>query len=229
MSLLGEGALFIWNDVAAGSEGEFDRWHIKEHMPERLAVPGFLRGRRYTADSDHPRYFTLYETASVETLGSSPYLARLNDPSPWSRELFPRWRNTTRTACRVTATLGQGIGGCVATLELGAELRRDRELREWLTELVLPRLVEHQDVVGVHLCEADTAVSQIATEEKRDRGGSDAVARWVVLVEGSAPGPVASVCREFLATELLSQHGGTAGWSGIYRLAYALAPTDAAP
>ena len=228
MSLLGEGALVIWNDVAAGSEGEFDRWHIKEHMPERLAVPGFLRGRRYTADSDHPRYFTLYETTSTETLGSAPYLARLNDPSPWSRELFPLWRNTTRTACRVTASLGQGIGGCVATVELGAEPRRDRELREWLTELVLPRLVEHQDVVGVHLCEADVPVSQIATEEKRDRSGSDTVARWVVLVEGSAAGPVAAVGREFLAAELLCQHGGTAGWSGIYRLAYALAPTDAA-
>jgi hypothetical protein len=70
MSLLGEGALVVWNDVASGSEREFDRWHIKEHMPERLAVPGFLRGRRYTAGSDHPRYFTFYETASVETLGS---------------------------------------------------------------------------------------------------------------------------------------------------------------
>jgi hypothetical protein len=226
MPLLGEGALVIWNDVAPGSEREFDRWHIKEHMPERLAVPGFLRGRRYTADADHPRYFTLYETASVATLGSPPYLARLNDPTPWSRELFPLWRNTTRAACRVTASMGQGIGGCVATVELGPEPGRDEELRGWLTELVLPRLVEHQDVVAAHLCEADAAVSQIATEEKRDRGGADAVARWVVLVEGSAAEPVAGVCHEFLAVELLRQHGGSAGWRGIYRLAYALAATD---
>jgi hypothetical protein len=228
MALLGEGALVIWNDVAPGSEGEFDRWQIKEHMPERLAVPGFLRGRRYTADSDHPRYFTFYETASVETLGSPPYMARLNDPTPWSREIFPLWRNTTRTACRVTASRGQGIGGCVATVELAPEPQRDEELRGWLTELVLPRLVEHPDVVGAHLCEADATVSQIATKEKRDRGGSDAVARWVVLVEGSAVEPVAAVCREFLAIELLRQHGGTAGWSGVYRLAYALAAADAA-
>jgi hypothetical protein len=69
-------------------------------------------------------------------------------------------------------------------------------------------------------------VSQIATEEKRARGGADAVARWVVLVEGSAAEPVAGVCHEFLAVELLRQHGGSAGWRGIYRLAYALAATD---
>ena len=133
MSLLGEGVLVIWNDVAPGSEGEFDYWHFKEHMPERLAVPGFLRGRRYTADSDHPRYFTLYETASVETLGSPPYLARLNDPTAWSRQIFPLWRNSIRTACRVTASLGQGMGGCVASVEFGSEPRRDEELRGWLT------------------------------------------------------------------------------------------------
>ena len=228
MSLLGEGALVIWNDVAPGSEGQFDRWHITEHLPELLAVPGFLRGRRYTADSDLPRYFTLYETASVETLGSPPYLARLNDPTPWSRELFPLWRNTTRTACRVTASLGQGIGGCMVTLELAPEPRRDEELRGWLTELVLPRLAEHPDAVGAHLCEADAAVSQIPSEEKRDRGDSDAMVRWVVLVEGRAAEPVAAVCHEFLAMELLRQHGGTAGWSGIYRLVYALAATDVA-
>jgi hypothetical protein len=226
MSLLGEGVLVIWNDVAPGGEAEFDHWHFKEHMPERLAVPGFLRGRRYTADSDHPQYFTLYETASVETLGSPPYLARLNDPTAWSRQIFPLWRNSIRTACRVTASLGQGMGGCVASVEFGSEPRRDEELRGWLTELVLPRLVERPDVVSAHLCEADAAVSQITTAEKRDRGGSDAVVRWVVLVEGSEVEPVAAVCREYLAMELLRQRGGSAGWSGIYRLAYVLAAAD---
>jgi len=228
MALLGEGALVIWNDVAPGSDGEFNHWHIKEHMPERLAVPGFLRGRRYTADFDHPRYFTLYETASVETLGSPPYLTRLNAPTPWSHEVFPLWRNSIRSACRVTASLSQGMGGCIATVELGPEPGRDEELRGWLTELVLPRLVERPDVVGAHLCEADAAVSQIATEEKQDRGGSDALVRWVVLVEGSAAEPVAAVCREYLAMDLLRQHGGAAGWIAIYRLAYTLAAGDGA-
>jgi len=69
-------------------------------------------------------------------------------------------------------------------------------------------------------------VSQITTAEKRDRGGSDAAVRWVVLVEGSEAEPVAAVCREYLAMELLRRRGGSAGWSGIYRLAYALAAAD---
>ena len=96
-----------------------------------------------------------------------------------------------------------------------------------LLAIIQPRLVERTDVVGAHLCDADAAVSQIATEEKQDRGGLDALVRWVVLVEGSAAEQVAAVCREYLATELLRQRGGIAGWSGVYRLAYVLVAADA--
>jgi hypothetical protein len=39
MGLLGAGALVIFNDVAPGSDSEFNHLHMKEHMPERLAVP----------------------------------------------------------------------------------------------------------------------------------------------------------------------------------------------
>jgi hypothetical protein len=37
MALLGRGVLAIWNGIAAGYEGEFLEWHVKEHIPERVA------------------------------------------------------------------------------------------------------------------------------------------------------------------------------------------------
>ena len=39
MSLLGEGALVIWHDIAPGCEGDYNEWHSKEHMLERVGVP----------------------------------------------------------------------------------------------------------------------------------------------------------------------------------------------
>jgi hypothetical protein len=114
----------------------------------------------------------------------------------------------------------------MVTVELGPAPRREDELRGWLTEKALPNLVERPTVVGAHLCEADAAVSQIATAEKRDRGGSDAVVRWVVLVEGSATESVAAACDEYLDPELLRQHGGTPDWRGVYRLVHALDEGD---
>ena len=43
MTLLGQAVLAFWHDVAPGGEAEFDQWHLREHIPERLAVPGFPR------------------------------------------------------------------------------------------------------------------------------------------------------------------------------------------
>ena len=77
MPLLGSGVLAIWNGVAPGYEAEFVEWHVKEHIPERVGVPGFLRGRRYVAVDGAPAYFNFYETenlpgAQFRTLPGAP-------------------------------------------------------------------------------------------------------------------------------------------------------------
>ncbi len=45
------GILAIFNNVAPGCEAEFEEWFQHEHLAERIAVPGFLLGRRYEAVS----------------------------------------------------------------------------------------------------------------------------------------------------------------------------------
>jgi hypothetical protein len=37
----GKGLLAVWADVDPEVEAEFNEWYDKEHVPERLAVPGF--------------------------------------------------------------------------------------------------------------------------------------------------------------------------------------------
>ena len=54
MSLAGRGAVAIWHDIAPEGRDAFYAWHGNEHMPERLAIPGFLRGRRYAAIEGAP-------------------------------------------------------------------------------------------------------------------------------------------------------------------------------
>jgi hypothetical protein len=54
MSLAGEGAVVIWHDIAPEGRAQFYAWHGREHMPERLGIPGFLRGRRYVALAGSP-------------------------------------------------------------------------------------------------------------------------------------------------------------------------------
>lgn len=95
MGLLGEAAMVAWYDIAPEATSEHDDWHSHEHMPERLGIPGFLRGRRWVAPSGSPQYFVMYEVENFETLTSKPYLERLNNPTPWSKKmrLKNKWGN----------------------------------------------------------------------------------------------------------------------------------------
>ncbi|MEI9804029.1 MAG: hypothetical protein WDN48_05650 [Pseudolabrys sp.] len=77
-----QGILAIFNDCRAGFEEEFEAWFQGEHLLERLAVPGFLYGRRHQAISGACGYFNFYLVASPDVLTSKPYLDRLNNPTP---------------------------------------------------------------------------------------------------------------------------------------------------
>jgi hypothetical protein len=224
MALTGGGVLAIWNDIAPGGDAEFDHWQTSEHIPERVGVPGFLRGRRYTALTGSPRYFTLYETESVATLQSEGYLARLNAPTPWTSKCIQLFRNNRRTACRTSTSLGVGTGGVMATLELGPLADGDATLRAWLRGTALPAVVSRPGIVGAHLCEADVEMTVVRTAEKRLLERPDTLARWVVMVEGLGADTVEGACQSLLDPQHLTRHGAAPDLSlAVYRLVYSLA------
>ena len=69
MSLAGTGVVAIWHDLLPEAKDDFYEWHNREHMPERVGIPGFRRGRRYIAVEGTPEFFNLYEADSPEVLG----------------------------------------------------------------------------------------------------------------------------------------------------------------
>ncbi len=110
------GILAIFNNVAPGREAEFEEWFQHEHLAERIAIPGFLVGRRHEAVSGWPRYFNFYVTQSVEVLKSAAYLGRLDDPTPMTRTVMSEiFKDMIRTVCHRTFRLGAMRGtGVVA-------------------------------------------------------------------------------------------------------------------
>src|ERR1700759_4830853 len=115
MALKGRAFLAIWHDIAAEAEADYGAWHTRQHMPERLGVPGFLAGRRAVDWSlDHQRWITLYETRTLEVLTSEPSRARLTEPSHWSMRTQPTFRNFARSARALAASTAPGIGGALA-------------------------------------------------------------------------------------------------------------------
>lgn len=111
--------LALWNDLAPGREAEYEEWHAREHVPERVAAPGFRTGRRYR-DPAHPthRWFTLYEMEGLDALATPEYRDLLANPTPWSASMRPDFRHFLRAPCREVARAGSGMGAALAVLRL---------------------------------------------------------------------------------------------------------------
>jgi len=99
--------LAIWNDCCPGREAVYEAWYREEHLVERLSLPGFQVGRRYVA-LDAPRaYFTTYEVQQTQVLSAPDYLARLENPTPRTRDIMANgFQNMSRTICTRTRVTG---------------------------------------------------------------------------------------------------------------------------
>jgi hypothetical protein len=220
--------MVIWHDIAAGCERDYNEWHSKEHMLERVGVPGFRRGHRYEAISSAPKFLNLYEVEDVATLTSQPYLDRLNRPTPWTQKAMGYFRNNNRTLCRVVASVGNGVCSDLLTLQLTAAPGQGDALGRWLAA-TMQALVERPGVLGAHHLEGDQAASRTETEEKRLRAGSDAIADRVVLVGGYDPEALHEVRRSVLAPAALVAQGAEEGQqAAVYRLLHCITEPDLA-
>lgn len=218
MAVRGSAALVGWFDHV--DEAEMNEWQAREHVHERVGLPGFIRHRRFASPDARPRNLTLVEVDDMGALKSAQYLERLNDPTEWSRKCSPGLRNMRRSVCRITATFGSVDGGTAATLELAP--RDPSELRSWLSSHVLPEVLARRGVYAAHLLETDRALSQIETVEKKLRPGADVIADWVIVLEGLDPSSVASAAQKIIDPKALLDHGASdVATMQIYRLSFA--------
>jgi hypothetical protein len=219
-ALAGEAFVAIWHDIAPEGLEIFYEWHHREHMPERLGIPGFRRGRRYIRIAgDGQEFFNLYEVDTFEVLVGQDYLGRLNAPTPWTKAAVQHFRSVTRGLCRVAGSQGVGQGGVVAALRITAAAGRDADLRRYLLREAIPDIAARVGVLGAHLGFTDEAGSKIETAEKKVRSNPTDIPPWVLLVEGISTERLAAACADPLSPERLQQRGAAAApIHGVYRL-----------
>ena len=209
--LTSPGILAIFNNVAHGREAEFEEWFQHEHLAERIAVPGFLVGRRHEAVSGWPRYFNFYVTESVEVLKSAAYLGRLDDPTPMTRTVMTEiFKDMIRTVCHRTLRLGAMRGTGVVTVRF-SESPDETTLKAVLETLMQDKAVACGEIWRA----ADPLEFPISTEE-RLRGG-DRKIEACLLVEAlripDAEKIAAALARDFQRTTI-----------GVYQLLCEITP-----
>jgi hypothetical protein len=219
MALAGEGAVAIWHDIEPEGRDTFYAWHGEEHMPERVGIPGFLRGRRYVAIDADLEFFNLYEALTFEVLTGTDYLARLNAPTAWTREAVRHFRGVARAICRVAGSFGRGHGGLAATWRYDVPDDRKEEHLGQLCERVLPGIARRPVVAGVHLLVADENASGLKTEEQKARSQDNAVPRYVLILESwGDEAAFPAMCAEAISDDLLLRAGAQSVAKGMYRL-----------
>jgi hypothetical protein len=227
MSLLGKAAVAMWWRVRPEQRSEFGDWHSHEHFPERMSIPGFRRGSRWTSTDEAEGFFVLYELEQYETLTSKAYLDRLNAPTSWSAKMMPHHLDMVRSQCRITASFGGGIARSLATIRLSPDSGREPDLKTALVG-ILRALAPKPGLTGAHLLLTDTPPTSSPTIEQQIRG-ADSVADWIVLVSGYDPDVVQKVVADQLSSQALRRAGASKNSTiGHYTLAFTATPFDSA-
>lgn len=217
MALQGRAALAMWWDMAPEMRREFEHWHSHEHFPERLALPGFRRASRWAA-TQGDGFFVMYELADHGALSSPEYLARLNAPTPWSRQLMPFHANMVRSQCVVLETRGGAVARHALTLRFSPQPGEEERLRAELREIIR-ELPSHPAIAGAHLLKNE-APAVAPTEEQRIRNNADGAADWILVAMGW----------ELKTLEAIrdSEVAGSGALAGLYSLSLSMVAGDPA-
>jgi hypothetical protein len=219
MPLLGQAAMLLLFDVVRDAIPEHDEWHTHEHLPERLSIPGFVRGTRWVALSGKPRYFVMYEVEQLATLTSNAYLERLNNPSPWTSKMMSNYRGMTRGFCSVAGSFGFGLGHASLLIRFNSATEKGSSLHKWLLQNILPQLPSSPGIGSVHLFQG--ALTPPMTNEQRIRG-TDAGVDRALLVTGYSQDALASLMQADLGDAQLERQGATRVLSAMYRMDYSM-------
>lgn len=206
--LAGTAALLVWGEIPADRTNCLDglnNWWTNEHLPERLALPGFHRARRYAhrdQSSGEQHYLTLYEVDSPKTLTSEAYLAKLNAPTSGTQKYLPLLSGMKRAGCDVLGSYvrleledcGGVTGGHLLMLETAIQPDESRvsEVKEAIVSSFRQMAQAKQAHLCCHLLLEDREATAAGSGSQSYRGleldeGEYGVGdvRLILLVEGT--------------------------------------------
>jgi len=155
MAKKGTGLLMVWADVPADKEEEFNRWYNEEHLPERMAIPGFLGGARYEAVKGGPKHLACYELESAAVMESPAYKKVQANPTPWTKKIGPQAIGTPFIRNIYTMLHPKALTPAIAGAPMAPALQigrmdvpaaADREFNEWYNTVYVPN---YEKVPGV--------------------------------------------------------------------------------
>ncbi len=165
----------------------------------------------------------MYEVEGLDTLASTAYLERLNNPTPWTARMMAHYRGMSRGLCSITDSFGVGLGHAALFVRYRPAPEKDAALRKWLREEALPGLAARPGLASAHLFES--GLTPQLTNEQKIRG-KDAAVACALLVTGYSAETVAGLAQADLGVHQFEQRGASEISAGVYRMVYTLTERD---
>lgn len=136
-------------------EAEFNIWYNEEHIPIRMAAPGFVGSQRYK-DGQTRNYLAVYEMKSADALTSPEYDRIKKEPSPVTKQMlgavsgFSRYLGRQLTS-RARAGMETSFINAPVLYPVFFNVPADRlaDFDAWNEEDHLPLLMEEQKWLGI--------------------------------------------------------------------------------
>ncbi|SIO59224.1 DUF4286 family protein [Paraburkholderia phenazinium] len=190
------GQLCIWTDTdpTPALEADFNAWYDREHMQERVAIPGFRYARRFKSNDGGPRrYLALYVTDTLEVFRSAAYRQAFTVQTQWSLDNFARMVDTQRRVGELTLETGDGEGAHLALVVLPPERVDAASLR--------PQLETGVTIPGIHGARlfCTTPALSVPLNTSPDPATALPAADALILVEGSNAAATRALAEELAA------------------------------
>jgi hypothetical protein len=205
MSLRGKGMLVVFTAVKSQHERDFNEWYNREHIDERLGMPGFQRARRYVAAQGSPKYLAIYECDRVGDLATPHYLGGLANGTPWTRRVTSRFTRFHRLTLRMQVDQTHGLGGALAAVRFVPGSGYRRNLMAWLGKTAFPRVIKHPDMLGAAAGENDPDVANAPSQSKSMDNPKALEPEWVVFLEAADARVAGTVARQIFKLSALRQ------------------------
>ena len=204
MQLYGEGLLMTFTEVLPDLEADFNEWYNREHLDERINIPGFRRARRYEGVDADIKYFTTYEALASNNIASPAYLDVLKEQTEWSRAIMPQFSKWHRMPCRVVADHTHGMGSALTLMRLFPDPAEADELATWLNGGALEELNRSPGIVGSCAAAVDLEADGRLAGAFGQTLDPDQNVEWAILVEGTDVDAAAATAQTHLSDRLAS-------------------------
>jgi hypothetical protein len=180
---MAKGLLIAAMDFSPVAEDEFHDWYDTEHIPERLAVPGFLNAERWIGISNPQLSVALYDLDEVGVLHSEPYrkVGGANG-SPWTKRITGRVKHLLRLEGEQIKPGDRlapvGDAAAILLISMNVAPEHEAEFNAWYNEEHLDALAGVPGVLSARRYRGSGAVQRYAAVYHFAREGVTESAAW---------------------------------------------------